>query len=1186
MLGLHHVQQPQDHHSRTRGLLLLQPKSVQLCECGQLASSLQETSQSRTFLTPCHVAAAHHSVGAVGSDFFASRVPSTALLHPQLPETLLARQTHLGHIAGCSSTAWPSSCATPPASDGGAKKLLPSVGNTSAATVATPAAPQRFMADTQAFTLCALSVQRARQLLCSFDLYQRSIGASPLIHNQRRAPLTPVCLKSGSVSAATKGCPRVGVDELRNRRAPSATISTDARGCASNLGIGNAAPPLQASPNSAPVSSPFDSAAHELAKRRSLQVLHDNAQARAAYVDQERQFPRAMHAQLWRQPVMTVNDIAAVEGSISHPTSIEVTTKDGQALPPAAGTGDISRASNASASPVLTGDKEPRKDQLPIGVMSVMSTAELTAAAAEAERALSLLRSIRAVRRQAEELTVLLLHACGEWGCWSEATVRGGPATEQTRTLSPSSPLPGCTRPMQHLFADLFMEAPLTSSVRCTSPSASLLGARDGPSKAAELYVSAAENASMARFSAASCFAKESACRRERACQVLRQALQQQQQRWPLPTATSATSDTSTATTVSLTAGVAFLEMASTPPQRAIPPPPPLSVQLHLYSVHQRTQQDPIRDWRRWTAQVTEAGSTKAGDASSSEEVASLHDPVYQQLHTLRTQRGPLQRGYDVLHTAAAQRNRISTQLRPGEQRGVPSRETTTAVIEDINATTAPRATREKSTVASDAPPEVEAPPLSLPSPPPAAAPDALRHTSSSLPRPHSSATPSSDSQALLSSDTPLSSVVPLAVDHTRPWVDPSTDLDVLTPAPSRGADFLCVAAVATISTELAERVGRAPARQAGPSAVEDASLNHAKGKPEPKANLEGEAIGGDGDGHHASAGASPSSSAQSTDLLRTSFSSSISVDAYDDFAGALRKMCESSCQPCVHGILSTSHDAAQASTAAKEKRTPSHEEERRGRRGDGGGRGPAVALEESVRRHLAHWISEQQTHKESDVASPLSSLALHPCDLSVAAAWLRSTSSRSAVSQPTVSAPPAVFRILKHVLPDVVAPSSWSAGGVAASAAVGAKVDQPGEGEERRAPQPLPEPLPSSAITSSTPSHPCSAATFSASESVKPARCSHPNAARSDPAVAPSPTLSMNSRTSSGGAASAVAMPPGRPRLAPVVAVHPRRTLAPRPASSPKANPAKCGDDAVATKLPQRQRHRSLFSRLFSCGG
>ncbi|CAG9568872.1 conserved hypothetical protein [Leishmania major strain Friedlin] len=1177
MFGLHHRHQP-----LARERLLPQPKPVQLHEFGQEVGSSPEASQSsRTFSPSCNVAAARHSACPIGSDLV-SRAASDAPMHPPAPKTTLAQLTHPGHISGCPPAERPWSCTTPPGSDGATRVFLPCADNTSATTAATPSASrypsawQTLMAATQATAAYAASVQQAQQLLRDFEGYQRSVGASPLNHDQRRAKLTPGCLESGRGSAGTTNCPRLDVDALGQRGTPSAIISTKARGSVPSVGTGHPAQPPRASPSSSPyLSFPLDPAAYELARRRSLQALHDNAQARAACIDQGLWLSRAVHAGLLKRPGTAIGDVVTMEGSSGHLKSTAVAHNDGQALPPAAGAGHAPPTSNAAAG-------QQKTDQPPIAAVPVMSVAERAAATAEAERALSLLCTIRAVRRQTEELTVLLLHACGEWGCWSVPTAEEGVACETTRTPLPSSPLPGRIRHSQHLFADLFVAAPLAPTAFCTSSSVSLVGVSDGTAKADLLDLSAGEDADPARLSAASVFAKESACRRERACQALRQALQQQQQRWSLSTAAAATA--------TLAAGAAFLEMALAPPQRAVPPPPPMSVQLDLYAVQPCALQRSIQEWRPRAAQTTAAGATKAGGTSPPEEAASLHCSLQQLLHTLGRQGPQLQSSYDVLHAAAGQRHRTNTRSCTDEQRGVPPREATTGVIKAAEARAVVHKTHGTSAAASDAPQEVEVPPLPSSSSPLAVAPDTLRRTPSSLPRQHSSTTPSSSSQALPSSDTLLSSPVQLAVDHTRLWADP--------PTPLQRADFSCAAAAAPTSTEISERGARIPVHQAGRSVLEDASSHRTKGKPELEAHVEVEVIGGNADGSHAAAGASSSNSTQVTNMRRTSLSSStffhspVAVDARGGVVGALREVYEASWQPCSNARPSTRPEAAHAVAVAEEKLASQHQEERRSRRCDRGGSATAVELEDSVRRHLTRWISQQPKHTASDAAASLSSLALSPHDLSAAAGWLRSTSPRFAISQTAAAPPPAVVRILKHAFPDFVAPSSWNTLRAATTAAVVVEADQPDGDEEPRAPQQPQGHPPSSTITSTTPSHPYSAETSSVPEAAKLPRRSLPQAALDGPAVSHSPTSSMqSSQTPSGGNHTAAVAPPGRLLLAPVAAANPRPAPLsapppPPPASLPKAKPTKDGGSAGVTKLPQRQRHRSFFSRLFRCGG
>ncbi|CAJ1005756.1 hypothetical protein Q4I28_001074 [Leishmania naiffi] len=1168
-----------------------------LHERGHRAGPLPRASQpSGTFSLSRDVAAAHHRAGPTTSGLFVGgRATETPVCPPAL-NTKPAPTTRLCNTADCPSIKCPPLWTILPDVGGAASAFLSCVHNTSAlipantATWQYPSTWQALLEETQATTAYSVSVQQTKQLLSDFERYQCSVGASPLTHNQRCAACPLDSFESSGGAAGTTSRPHLDVNALGSRGAPSAAISIGVCGSVGNVATGHAAQPLQASPSSSPCFNfQFDIAAFELAKQRSLEMLYYNAEARTAYTTQGLQLSRAVCTELLKQPRVAIDDVVAMEGASIHPTNTAETQSDREVLACAAQAGDELRTSHTSASRFVANDTEQERKRSRVAAVQVMSEAERVTATAEAERALSLLYTIRAVRRQTEDLTMRLLHACGEWGCWSTPTANFGPTSDQMRASSPSSPLPGCPQRRQCLFADLFMPESLTSTTFRTPP-----GVSDGSSKSHLLVLGEADYTNTARLSAVSAFAKESVCRRERACRVLREALQQQQQRWSLSTATAATTATPADTTTAPAAGATFLEMAMAPPQRAVPPPPPTSVQLEVYALQQGALRGFICQWRERAAAMATTSALKAADASPVKEAAAPCGPAEQELYNRPTQRRQLQDSYDVPHAAAVQCHHMSTHSPTDKQLEVQPRETTATFIEDVAAREVTHRARGTSEVVSDESPEVGAPaPPSLLSPP-TAVPDTLSRVPSSLAQQHSSAVPRRSSHASPPSEAPLISSVQRAEDCTRAWVNLPTALEASassSPSPPRRTDSLRGAVTSPIDTEISERGAGVPAQQAEQPAVEDESSRCTKSKPELAVHIEAQATTGNTDGSHAAACASSANPTQVTNVLCTSLSSSSLTDfppsaalGAHDVVGAMPKVYEASRSLHTAARLSTHPE-----TAAGLRREGQHRKGRRRRRGDRRGSTAVAELEDPVRRHLTRLTSQHQKREECDVATPLSTeLTPQALRVAAAAARLHATSSGSAISNAAAAPPPAVVRHGERVFPGFVVPSSCSVVRAVSTAAAVLNADQPDGGEEPRASPPQHQP-PSPTITSTAPSHLPSASSLPAPEAAIFALWPPPHSVLADAAPSHSPMSSM--KLPEGGlerVGNASIATPSLAALAPVSTAHPGLT----PTSGPplpslhKPKLADGGGLAGVTKLPQRQGHRNFFSRLFSCGG
>ncbi|KAG5507477.1 hypothetical protein JIQ42_07775 [Leishmania sp. Namibia] len=1099
----------------------------------------------------------------------------------------------LAYTAYCRPTEWPLSQTTLSSTDDAVRSFSSCVGNSSAATTCRCAvsrygfARQALTEDIQSAVLHAASVQQAKQLLRDFESYQRSVGAAQLTRAQWCAILPPGCAKSAGGAVGTEKTPSLDVAALGQHGALSLAGSTEVHGCVGNAGIRPAVQPPLASPSPLPsLTIPLDPDALALAKRRAVQALYCNAQARAVYADQELQRSRAIHAEMLKCPGVVAEGVLASGGSSSHPASTARGAIDGHALRFAAGAGDTPQTSHARA--------------LPIEAMPVMSEAERAASIAEAERALSLLQTIRSMRQQTEELTVLLLHAYGAWGCWSPPAANAAAPSEQSDVLLPSSLLSGGTRHAQHLFADLFLGAPPRPTELPTSPPGPGPSVSDGFFLANLLSLGPADDVDTTRRSAAGAFAKESARRRERACRVLRQTLQQQQQRWSLCRTAAATAAAHAAATAAPEAGAAFLEMASTPPQRAVPPPPPMSVQLDLYAAQQSDLRGAARWWWGMAAQAAATSAAEGGDASSSKEVATPYGPLQQQLHTLITQQRELQRSCDVLHATAVQRRHTSTHSRAFKPREVQPRETITALTENADARGMSHATCGTSRATPDAPSEIRAPP----SPPPgfslprAAAPETQLQSSFPLPRQHSSPAPSRRSEVMPPSDTLLISSVQLAVDRTRPWVDPPTVLEAsASESPSRRTDIPRAAVATPMSGEVLARGARAPVQQAGQLAEEEGAESRCAKGDAGLAVREGAHISSVKlKGSRASAVAFLINPTRAANALSTTSSSSLTplpspsaADVRDGVVGVLPEVCEASGHLCANAMLSTHPAEAWHGAAGPERRhAAQHQEGRRRRRGDRGGSTAVAGLKDSMRSHLSRCISRQQKSDECDGAAPSSPPALSPQGLTAVTAGVRSISPQSAVSEAAAGPPPAAVRALTHQLQESVAPSSRNAIRVVASAAVIVDANQSDGSRGSRASMQQRKGWSSTNIASVTPYRRSTAAASPELTAVKLAAQSPPHAAVADAAASPSPTSSARLRAgASEGASNAAAAPPSLPPLASAAAAH--CSLAPARAppllSLPRAKLADGSGSVGVAKLPQRQCRRNFLSRLFRCG-
>ncbi|KAG5485924.1 hypothetical protein CUR178_07518 [Leishmania enriettii] len=1113
-------------------------------------------------------------------------------VNPPATEAPLSMKAQLAYTAYCRSTEWPSSQRTLPSVDDAVSSFSSCVGNNSAATTCRAAvseygfARQALAEDIQSAVLHAATVQQAKRLLRDFESYQRSVGAAQLTRAEWCAILPPGCAKGAGGAVRTEKTPSLDVAASGQHGALSVADSTEVHGCVGNAGIRPPVQPPLASPSPLPsLTIPLDPAALALAKRRAAQALYCNAQARAVYADRELQRSRAVRAGILKRPGVVAEGVLASGGSSSRPVSTARGAIDGQALRFAAGAGDAPRTSHVRAPPI---EAKPG-----------MSEAERAASIAEAERALSLLQTIRAMHQQTEELTVLLLHACGAWGFWSRPAANAAAPSGQTDVLLPSSLLSGGTKHAQHLFADLFLAAPPRLTELPTSPPDPMPSVSDGFFLANLLSLGPADDVDTTRRSAAGDFAKESARRRERACRVLRQTLQQQQQRWSLCRTADATAAAYAAATAAPEAGAAFLEMASTPPQRAVPPPPPMSVQLDLYAAQQSDLRCAAQWWQGRAAQAAATSAAEGGGASS-KEAATPYGPLQQQLHTLITQQRELQHSCDVLRTTAVQRRRASTYSRAFKSREVQPRETITVLTENADARCISHATRGTSRATPDAASEIRAPALPPPgfSSPGAAAPEAQHQGPSPLPRQHCSPAASRRSEITPPSDTlPITSVQPV-VDRTWPWVDPPTVLEAsASELLSRSTDIPRAAAATPMSAEVSMRGARAPVQQAGQLAAEEegAESRCAKGDAGLAVREEAHISAVNLKRSRASADAILSNSTRAAIALSTTSSSSLrplpspTADVRDGVVGVLPEICEASGHLCANAMPSTHPvDAWHGAVGLERGHAAQHQEGRRRRRGDRGGSTAVEGLTDSVRSHLSRCISRQQKSDECDGAAPSSPPALSPQVLTAATAGVRSTSPQSAASEVAAEPPSAVVRALKHQLQESVAPSSRNSIRVVASAAVIVDADQSDGSRGSRASLQQRKGWSSTIIASVIPSRRSTAAASPELTAVKLAAQSPPHAAVADATASPLPTLSARLRAgASAGASNAGAAPLSRPPLASAAAAHSGLAPAcvPPLLSLPNAKLAGGGGSVGVAKLPQRQCRRNFFSRLFSCG-
>ncbi|KAG5486730.1 hypothetical protein LSCM1_07984 [Leishmania martiniquensis] len=1065
---------------------------------------------------------------------------------------------------------WPPSWAMPHGAGDAVGSFSACAGNTSTSTTTTtcPGAASRHAPTWQTLTedmhstmAYAATVQQTKELLSDFESYQRSLGASLFPHGQLHAAPRLGCPRLAGRAIAAENAPQAEAATCRPRDSPSADVWTEVHGRVDNADVGQAVQLALASPAQWPsLTLPLEPAALELAKRRALGTLYGIAQARAAYANQGRPLSGAMHGELLRRPGVVGQGVLAAEGSSSQPLSAAVALSDGHGLFSATGAGGAPRISHVSASPM--------------DAMPAMSEAEREAATAEADRALSLLRTIRAMRQETEELTVLLLHAFGAWGCWLTPAADVAPRREQTGAPLAASLPPRGTRHAQRLFADLFPMAPLKPRALQASPPGAVPGGSGGFSPAGPLPLGTADDADTPRLSAVDTFARNSAHRRERACRVLWQALQRQQQRWPPFAATPAT-------TAAL-AGEAFLELALAPPRSAVPPPPPMSVQLDLYATQQSALQGAIRCWRGAAAQTVAAGSSEAVGLSLSTEAATPHGPLPQQLPTLSTQQRQLRHSCDVTQAAAVQRRHTSTHSRAFAPQNVQPCEAMTVSTEDVDAGGGSHAACDTSKAVPIAHPQA----LTSPAPPGDTARETLLPGPSSLPKQHSSPASSPSSEASPPSDTLLISSVQLAVDRTRAFMDPPMVLEAsasVSEPPSRRADALHAAAAPPMNAEVLARAARVPVQQAGQSTKEEAGLVVREALQSSAGRLHGS---------DASARASSANAAPVAHMLCPSSSSSTpspspsAVDVRGGLMGAPPEACEASRHLRTSPMPSTHPpEALQAATRREQEHAAQRQEGRRRRKSDGQKGTAAAALRDSVGSRPSRCTPQQEAGTRGDGAASTSPLAHSSQDLAAASAGMRSTSPRLArsatVTEPLPAPPP---RAVEHDLEESVAPSSRSAVRVVTTANVSVHASQSNESEAPRASLLQQKGSSSPHVTSAPPSHLSRTATSPESKTTIRTAPSTPHAAAADAAAPSSSTLSVPlPAVAAEGASNEAAAPLGLPLRASAAAAQP--SCAPPLTSVPTAKLADDGGSAGVMKLPQRQERRNFFSRLFSCG-
>ncbi|KPA83686.1 hypothetical protein ABB37_01942 [Leptomonas pyrrhocoris] len=557
--------------------------------------------------------------------------------------------------------------------------------------------------DTAANAAYAAKVQRARQLLHDFHVYQQQQQLrqdhGSCFGRSGCAVLDPSSIGSqqrgGSGSALGNSARRqsrfTGADTVRvlrgsQRTAPSegsdtrdvstaTTVLSPALTHAEDSGLARSikqpsppeqclapfnttsSPPLLLTPASSALESntttttitrdnnvnstgSFNAAALDVAKKRARRLLFYNAKARAAFSDQGLSLTRAVHKELLRgAPSTSASGLARQTGE-SDPTTPAPTCSvemDGAVDSP----GDA-RLSSSKPS-VSTGEDKAA------GHCSEAASLASAESEAEAKRALHLLCGIRAMRRQTEELTVALLHACGEWSCWD--------ATVDAPHLHPSSSSEmKSTSPRQHLFADLFL--------------------RSGGGAA-----TAAKRAAMAdgeEGSATALYEEELRSGRAQACTALRAALhlpseppQDNNDRGPV----NATDKARARTGELPRSAVAFLKLAEAPPPRAVPPPPPTSTQLALFASQQRILREAPPCWQACVSPTAARHAPSVSDSAparnekmesatpqptqrdagvhGADEARGVYARFQRHLHDLRAERRSVQRTYEALCTAA-----------------------------------------------------------------------------------------------------------------------------------------------------------------------------------------------------------------------------------------------------------------------------------------------------------------------------------------------------------------------------------------------------------------------------------------------------------------------------------------------------------------------------------------------------
>ncbi|KPI85807.1 hypothetical protein ABL78_5135 [Leptomonas seymouri] len=488
--------------------------------------------------------------------------------------------------------------------------------------------------------------QRSGSWLASYNCFkgEQVSAAADASHVLVGPHLTPQDAKTNHVHGSDKGMGNAAA--IPSLAPTSATESCPPRPIAPQPSLQRSLdpvhenpPPLQATPGVAVLetsNSSFSPTAFEVAKLRARRLLSYNAKARSAFSDQGLSLTRAVYKELLRAPP-SAPALALEAQTSSGGEAAQVPTfsavKDCGVDPP----GDTPPSTSRPAVLSSEGDAAAHRGGHGAAV-GAPTTAAAAETEAEARRALDLLCTIRAMRRQTEGLTVALLHACGEWNCWDAAA------------FAHASPASKRAPPRQHLFSDLFLSGSTTPG-------------EGAPMGAGE------ERSPAARYE------EEMRDRGTRACAVLRKALRLPSK--PIKDGdvdAACLEDESGTRPVELHgAAVAFLELAEAPLLRRVPPPPPTSMQLELFA----TQQSSLRD-AQWRLQALAPQSSASADAPGGQETrnsvtappppeygASLsvegggvYNQFQRQLHELRVQRRSVQHTYEALCAAAASKER------------------------------------------------------------------------------------------------------------------------------------------------------------------------------------------------------------------------------------------------------------------------------------------------------------------------------------------------------------------------------------------------------------------------------------------------------------------------------------------------------------------------------------------------